>query len=167
LNPRGPFLAATLAAVLASFPARAAAEEVSLFRLGMGVFEFNRPTAAAAELAVQYRGAKNTGPLHPIVGAKVTSDAAIFAFAGFGGDVPLGRRFVFRPSFAPGFYRQGKGKDLGAYLNFRTALELALRLGSGRRLSVEMDHVSNAGAAPTNLGAKSLVLSFAIPLGKR
>ncbi len=166
LNSRGPLLAAAFAAVLASLPARAVGEEISLFRVGMGVFEFNLPKATAAELAVQYRGGRNTGPLHPILGAKVTTDAAFFVFAGLGGDISLGRRFVFRPSFAPGIYRQGKGKDLSAYLNFRTALEIALRLGGGRRLSLEMDHVSNAGAAPTNLGEESLVLAFAMPLGK-
>lgn len=166
MNLRGPFLAAVFAAVLGSFPARAVGEEISLFRVGMGVFEFNLPKASAAELAFQYRGGQNTGPLHPILGAKVTTDAAYFVFAGFGGDIPLGRRFVFRPSFAPGIYGQGKGKDLGAYLNFRTAVEIAFRLGRGRRLSLEMDHVSNGGAAPTNRGEESLVLSFAVPLGK-
>ena len=166
MNSRGPLLAAAFAAVLACFPARAVAEEISLFRVGMGVFEFNNEKAAAAEIAFQYRGGRNTAHLHPILGVKTTTDSAFFVFAGFGGDINLGQRFVFRPSFAPGIYRQGKGKDLGAYLNFRTAFEIALRLGRGRRLSLEMDHVSNGGAAPTNLGEESLVLSFALPLGK-
>jgi hypothetical protein len=167
LKSRGSLLATALAVGLASLPARASGEEISLFRVGAGVFEFNLPKALAAELAVQYRVGHNTGALHPLAGVKVTADGAVFAYAGFGGDIPLRGRFVFRPSFAPGFYHQGNGKDLSAYLNFRTAVEIALRFDSGRRLGLEMDHVSNAGAAPTNLGEESLVITFALPVGKR
>lgn len=167
MSLRGPWLGAALAAPLALLPACAAGDEVSQIRVAGGVFEWNLPRAAAVELAVQYRGGLNTGPLHPIVGGKVTTDAAAFVFAGFGLDVNLGRRFVLRPSFAPGFYRQGRGKDLGAVLDFRTAIEIALRLGGGCRLGLEVDHVSNAGSAPTNRGEESLVLTFAFPLGKR
>lgn len=167
MRSRGPLLAVALAAGLASFPAGVAGEEISLFRVGAGVFEFNLPKAMAAEIAVQYRMGYNTGALHPITGVKVTADAAAFAYVGFGADIPLWGRVVFRPSFAPGIYHQGNGKDLSAYLNFRTAFEIALCLGGGRRLGIEMDHVSNAGAAPTNLGEESLLVTFAVPLGKR
>lgn len=162
----GPLVAA-MAAALVMPPVSAVGDEVSQLRLAGGVFEWNLPRALAAELAVQYRGGVNTGALHPIVGGKVTRDAGAFVFAGFGLDLNLGRRFVLRPSFAPGFYRQGSGKDLGATFNFRTAIEIALRLGGGRRLGLEMDHVSNAGAALPNRGEESLVVTFAFPLGRR
>ena len=159
--------AALAAAVVGSMPAPARGEEISRFRVGAGVFEFNLPTAAAAELAIQYRVGRNTGPFHPLAGALVTTDGGVFAYAGFGSDIPLGRFAVLRPSFGPGFYRRGTGKELGAYLNFRTAVEIAFRLGAGRRLALEMDHVSNAGAAPTNRGAESLLITFAVPWGRR
>ena len=167
MRPRDPRLGAALAVTLALLPACATADEISALRLAVGVFEWNLHPAAAGELAVQYRGGLNTGPLHPIVGGKVTTDAAAFVFAGFGVDVKLGRRFVLRPSFAPGFYRQGRGKDLGAVPNYRTAIEVALRLDGGRRLGLEVDHISNAGSAPTNPGEESIVLTFSFPLGKR
>jgi hypothetical protein len=167
LTARGrSWVAALAAAVLVWSPEAARGEEISRVRFGAGVFEFNLHTAAAAELSIQYRGGRNTGPFHPLAGAFVTADGGVFAYAGFGSDISLGRLGVLRPSFGPGIYRRGNGKDLGAYLNFRTAVEIVIRLGGGRRLGLEMDHVSNAGAAPTNLGAESLLLTFALPLGR-
>ncbi len=168
MTAAGRYLNAAIAATAVVFmPALAQGEEISRARIGVGVFEFNLPKAAAAELALQYRGGRNTGPFHPLAGAFVTTDGGGFVHAGFGADIPLGRFAVLRPSFGPGIYLRGQGKDLGAYLNFRTAVEIAFPLGGGRRLGLEMDHVSNAGAAPTNRGAESLLLTLAVPLGRR
>jgi hypothetical protein len=151
-----------------SVPARAArVVEVSNLRVATGVFEFNLGTARAAELSVQYRGGRKSGPFHPVAGAAVTTDRTLHVFAGFGADVPLFGRFVLRPSFAPGLYSRGRGKDLGTAFQFRSAVELAWHLGGGRQVGLELDHVSNSGYGRTNRGEESLLLTFALPIGKR
>jgi lipid A 3-O-deacylase len=147
-------------------PGRVSGEEISQLRLAAGVFEVNPASARAGELSLQYRGGLNTGPLHPLAGVMVTTDAAAHVFAGFGIDVPLTGRWVLRPSFAPGFYHRGHGKDLGAVFEYRSGVELAVRLAGGRRLGFELDHVSNAGYGRSNRGEESVTVTFAIPLGK-
>jgi hypothetical protein len=145
----------------------AGAEEMAHLRPAAGIFEFNLHTASAPELGLQYRIGRNTGPLHPLLGAMATTDGAFFVYAGFGIDIRLGGRFVLRPSLAPGLYHQGQAKDLGSTLQFRTGVEVAWRLSSGFRLGVEMDHISNGGYADTNRGAESLMVTVAVPLGRR
>lgn len=153
---------------LALGPSGAArAEEVALLRPAAGVFEFNLSSAAAGELSLQYRLGHNTGPIHPLVGVYATTDSAMLIYAGFGLDIPLGGPFILRPSLAPGFYHRGEGKDLGSIIEFRTAFEIAWRTRSGLRLGVELDHVSNAGSAPSNRGAESLTVTVSIPVGGR
>jgi hypothetical protein len=158
---------AALWAALAVAPAGAGGDEVSMIRAGLGVYEWNHLPSAAGELTVQYRGGRNSGPLHPVAGAKATNDGVLYVYAGLGVDFNLGERVVLRPTFGPGFYRQGRGKDLGAAMNFRTAVEVALRMRGGRRLGLEVDHVSNAGAGTPNAGEESIVLTLSFPLGKR
>jgi hypothetical protein len=153
--------------VLAVGPSCARAEEVALLRPAAGVFEFNLNSAAAGELGLQYRLGRNTGPIHPLIGVFGTTDAAFLVYAGFGIDIPLGGPVVLRPSLAPGFYHRGEGKDLGSIIEYRSALEVAWRTRRGLRVGVELDHVSNAGSAPSNRGAESLTLTISIPVGGR
>ena len=47
------------------------------------------------------------------------------------------------------------------------ATELALRLDGGRRLGLELYHISNASSGRINPGAESLLVTFALPLGRR
>jgi hypothetical protein len=100
----------------------------------------------------------------------LTTDGAVHVYAGFGADVPLRGRFkrvVFRPSLCPGFYHRGGGKDLGSAFEFRSGVEVALRLEGGRRIGLELDHVSNSGYGQSNRGEESLTLTLAFPFGKR
>jgi hypothetical protein len=153
--------------VLALGPSCVRAEEVALLRPAAGVFEFNLNSAAAGELGLQYRLGQNTGPIHPLIGVFGTTDAAFLFYAGFGVDIPVGGPLYLRPSLAPAFYHRGEGKDLGSIIEFRSALELAWRTRRGLRLGIELDHVSNAGSAPSNRGAESLTVAISIPVGGR
>jgi lipid A 3-O-deacylase len=154
-------------AALALRPSRALGEEISQLRVAAGVFELNLASARAGELSLQYRGGLNTGPLHPLAGVMVTTDSAVHVFAGFGFDAPLGGRLLLRPTFAPGFYHRGHGKDLGAAFEYRSGVELAVRLPKRRRVGLELDHVSNAGYGRSNRGEETLTVTFAIPLSHR
>ncbi len=156
-------------AILVAFvflPRRAAGEEISQLRLAAGVFELDLAKTRAGELSLQYRGGLNTGPLHPLAGVMVTTDAAVHVFAGFGIDVPLSGSLVLRPSFAPGFFSRGHGQDLGSAFEYRSGIEVAVRLPGGRRVGLEFDHVSNAGTGRSNRGEESLTATFALPLGR-
>jgi hypothetical protein len=71
------------------------------------------------------------------------------------------------PTFAPGYYRQGNGKDLGYPLEFRSQLELGFRFAPGQRFSIAFAHLSNGGLGRSNPGQESLTLAWQVPLGHR
>jgi hypothetical protein len=102
-----------------------------------------------------------------MVGGMVTTKGALYLYAGFGLDAPLGSRLLLRLGLAPGYYHAGGGEDLGSTLEFRSSAELAWRFGDGWRIGVEIDHVSNAGFGDGNPGGNSLLLTLTAPLGSR
>ena len=67
------------------------------------------------------------------------------------------------PSFIPGVYCKGSGKDLGYPLEFRSSLELAYEWCCKARLSGQFYHISNASLSKKNPGANALALIFCIP----
>jgi hypothetical protein len=95
----------------------------------------------------------------------VTTEGSFNLYAGFGIDVPLGRRVLIRVSFAPGYYHEGGGKPLGQALEFRSSFEIGWRFRDGWRIGLEGYHLSNADLAAHNPGEGSLVVMLTIPVG--
>jgi hypothetical protein len=151
-------------ALLGTAPLRA--EGGSALAIAAGVFEPGDSTYQAAELGLQWRGGGRLWVLHPMVGAILTHKGSYDLYAGFSFDLPLGKRVILRPSFAPGYYNMGSGKDLGYSLEFRSGLEVGWRFSNGTRLGVEFNHISNGGLGDRNPGANSLLLMVTIPTAK-
>lgn len=93
------------------------------------------------------------------------SAGSLHAFGGFLLDVYLGDRFVVTPSFAPGLYSAGRGKDLGFPVEFRSQLEVSYRFSSGTRIGVGMNHISNAKLGHINPGIESVSFTLSTPGG--
>ena len=72
----------------------------------------------------------------------------------------LGRRIVLTPSFAPGYYHEGSGLDLGHALEFRSQIEFAYRFDDRSRIGVAVSHMSNASIADENPGTESAILYY-------
>jgi lipid A 3-O-deacylase len=142
------------------------AEERTLVAISAGEHNTVDQSKAAAELGLQWRGGGHWWVFHPIVGGMVTHQGAMHGYVGFTFDLPLGAHFAFRPSFAPGLYRQGGGKDLGYPLEFRSGLEAGWRFSGGTRVGLEFYHISNASLGDINPGSNSLMLVVAIPTAK-
>ncbi len=102
--------------------------------------------------------------VRPLVSAFFTSDRSGFICGGVAYDIFFGKRVVLTPSFAPGLYYHGYGKNLGFPLNFRSALELSFVLHNQGRIGAQFHHISNAHMLWRNPGADSLVIFYAIPL---
>jgi lipid A 3-O-deacylase len=151
-------------ALLRTAPLRA--EGGSALVVAAGVFEPGDSTYQAAELGLQGRGGGRVWVLHPMAGGMVTHKGSFDLYAGFSFDLFLGKRLVLRPSFAPGYFNKGSGKDLGYPLEFRSGLEVGWRFSNGTRLGVELNHISNGGLADRNPGANSLMLMVTIPTAK-
>jgi hypothetical protein len=133
---------------------------------GTGWFDANRRRDQAAEVRLEYRSGTLARGLRAIAATLATTDGSLFAGAGLAYGIRTGR-FDLTPSFVPGIYRHGNGRDLGCPLEFRSQLELGWRLQGGQRLAVAVSHLSNAGLGSSNPGQESLTLNFEWPGSSR
>ena len=72
----------------------------------------------------------------------------------------LGLGLYFGPSFAPGLYHEGDGKDLGHPLEFKSEVQLSLDLFKNSELGFSYNHISNASLGDKNPGANSYMFNF-------
>ena len=68
---------------------------------------------------------------------------------------------TFTPSFAPGYYNYGNGKDLGYPLEFKTEVQLSYDWNESTHIGMSYNHISNAHINPdSNPGANSYMFNF-------
>ena len=154
------------AAVVCAEAGPAKADDPDFLAFGGGYFDWNRQKAPAAEFRLEYRSDRKLWIFKPLGGIMGTSSGAVYAFAGVGVDVFLGRRLVFTPSFAPGYYEKGSGLDLGHELEFRSQIEFAYRFDDRSRLGLAVSHMSNASITDKNPGTESAILYHSMPLSR-
>ena len=61
------------------------------------------------------------GEISPVTGAFITGDKAMYIYTGIQAKYKIGN-FDFNPSFAPGLYNKGDGKDLHHIIQFKNQL---------------------------------------------
>lgn len=83
---------------------------------------------------------------------------------GVGWEFYLNKHLIITPSFSPGIYWQGKGRDLGYPLEFRSALEIVYEMENKGRIGIQIFHLSNAHLSQKNPGLNALILCLAFPL---
>jgi hypothetical protein len=132
-----------------------------------GWFDFNRRQDPAFQTCVEYRVGRMKRPLRGVAVAMLTDDSSLFVGAGAGYRIGLGRGWAVTPTFVPGYYRKGSGKDLGYSLEFRSQFEVGYTLRGGSRVAVAISHLSNGGLGSSNRGEESLTLGFEFPLRRR
>ena len=64
------------------------------------------------------------------------------------------------PSFTPGYYNEGSGKDLGHALEFKSEIQFSLELPKESQLGFSYNHLSNASLGDKNPGANSYMFNF-------
>ncbi|HET7294505.1 MAG TPA: acyloxyacyl hydrolase [Vicinamibacteria bacterium] len=136
----------------------------SSLAIGTGWFDCNRRRDQAIETRIEYRRPVSASGLQAVGAGVATTDGSIFVGGGIAYAIPLGR-FDLTPSFVPGLYRQGTGKDLGYPVEFRSQLEAGARLGRRSRVALAFSHTSNGGLGSANPGQESLTLTVQVPLG--
>ena len=158
--------------VLLALPARAQDknEEPDAIVLGGGYYDVlraakNKADAQEAGLFnLEYHSNKKLWYFTPQMGVWGTNKGSAYVYAGVRLDVFIGNRVVFSPSFSPGLYHEGKGKDLGFIVEFRSSAELAYRFDDYSRVSLGIAHLSNASLGDKNPGVETLTLTYSIPL---
>jgi len=155
-----------LCAFLAALPVSVArALDPAFLTLGAGSFDMNGDESTGT-VSVEYTGGKRLfWEFKPMGGLMATFDGAFYLYGGVAVDIFLGKRLVLTPSFAPGLYLDGGGKDLGHVVEFRSSIKFACRFENRARLGLDLYHLSNAGLDDRNPGANALMLTYSIPLG--
>ena len=135
-----------------------------LLNIGAGVYDIiHNPENVLGQLEYRFAFQKHP-PFRPLVGIMGTDKASFYVCAGGAYDLFLGTRFVLTPSFAPGLYFKGKGKNLHFPLEFRSSMELAFVFKNQARIGGQFYHISNASLGRKNPGAEALVFFYSLPL---
>ena len=100
------------------------------------------------------------GNVSPITGGFVTENSAAYVYTGIEWNMNMGEKMFFTPSFAPGLYYEGDGKDLGHVLEFKSEVQLSYLASDNTSFGVSYNHVSNASLGDKNPGANSYMFNF-------
>ena len=156
--------------LLVLFPLCVNAEEIKInnqnteFNVYTGMFDFSDDGKKSTLLGFQHQNEnlnRDTflGNLSPITGALITADAASYLYTGVQAQYKLGA-LNFTPSFTPGLYFEGDGKDLGHIIEFKSELQFSLDLSNTSELGFSYNHISNASLGDKNPGANSYMFNF-------
>jgi lipid A 3-O-deacylase len=153
-----------LASIIAALTIPATNVAAGDFIAAVGNFDFSDKGKRAAMLELTYGFTEKNidskiGTIQPIAGALFTADSAGMAYIGAKIDYKLGM-FVITPSFTPGLYNEGSGKDLGHVVEFKSQVNIGLNLGASSILSAGYSHISNASLGEKNPGANSYTFNF-------
>jgi hypothetical protein len=99
------------------------------------------------------------GSISPVTGFMITDNNAAYGYTGIQAFYNLGQ-LNFTPSFTPGIYSQGDGKDLGHTIEFKSELQFSLDVFSNSELGFSYNHISNASLGEKNPGANSYTFNF-------
>ena len=113
-----------------------------------GMFDFSDHKQKAGLLGLQHQDEELfrksfLGKLSPITGVFLTENSALYLYTGAQAEYDLGL-FTITPSFAPGYYNSGNGKDLGSALEFKSEIQMSLNLSDSTELGMSYNHISNA-----------------------
>ena len=99
------------------------------------------------------------GRFSPTTGAFVTGKSSIYMYTGIEADYNLGPINI-SPSFAPGYYEAGDGKNLGSALEFKSEIKIGIDLFKNSNLGYSYSHISNNDWGDVNPGTDNQSITF-------
>jgi len=129
-----------------------------------GMFDFSDVKKKATLIGLQHQNDELfresfLGKISPITGGFLTESNAFYLYSGVQTEYELGF-LTITPSFAPGYYNYGDGKDLGYPLEFKSEVQISLNLSDSTHLGMSYNHISNASLGTKNPGANSYMFNF-------
>ena len=134
------------------------------WNLYSGMFDFSDDGKRSTLLGIEHQNEDLVrdsffGTLSPITGVLLTGDNASYIYTGIQAQYKIGKLNLV-PSFTPGIYTQGDGKDLGHPLEFKSEVQLSVDLFKDSELGFSYNHISNASLGDKNPGANSYTFNF-------
>ena len=129
-----------------------------------GMFDFSDDGQRAALFGFEHQNENLIrdsflGKISPVTGFMLTENSATYAYTGIQAQYNLGKINI-TPSFTPGIYEQGNGKDLGHLIEFKSEVQISLNLFDNSQLGMSYNHISNASLGDKNPGANSYMFNF-------
>ena len=134
------------------------------FNFFSGMFDFSDDGKKSAIVGLQHQNENLLrdsflGTLSPVTGAMITADNAAYIYTGVQAQYKIGK-LDLTPSFTPGLYNEGNGKDLGHVIEFKSEVQVSLNLFENSQLGMSYNHISNASLGDKNPGANSYMFNF-------
>ena len=157
----------TIFLILCFINFKSIAEEVSNeteLNIFTGLFDFSDDKQKAGLFGLQHQNEELfresfLGKLSPITGGFLTEKSTFYLYTGAQTEYDLGF-ITITPSFTPGLYFEGDGKDLGHVIEFKTELQISFEISSNSELGFSYNHISNASLGTKNPGANSYMFNF-------
>ena len=129
-----------------------------------GMFDFSDDGQRALLFGLQHQNENliresGLGEISPVTGFFLTENQAAYLYTGFQAHYNLGD-LDFTPSFTPGLYHEGDGKDLGHVIEFKTEVQFSINTSADTKFGFSYNHVSNASLGSKNPGANSYIFNF-------
>ena len=99
------------------------------------------------------------GKFSPITGGFITDKDSIYLYTGVQAQYEIGPVKI-SPSFTPGYYESGDGKDLGSALEFKSEIKLAFDIFENSKIGYSYSHISNNDWGDKNPGVDNKTISF-------
>tara|TARA_A100001011_G_scaffold161869_1_gene170277 strand:+ start:1276 stop:1776 length:501 start_codon:yes stop_codon:yes gene_type:complete len=99
------------------------------------------------------------GKIAPVTGAFMTGKNSLYFYTGIEGQYNIGPMNI-SPSFTPGYYEKGSGKDLGSALEFKSEIKVGFDLFKDSKLGYSYSHISNNDWGNTNPGTDNQQITF-------
>ena len=99
------------------------------------------------------------GKFSPVSGGFMTGENSVYLYTGVEGQYGLGPLKIL-PSFAPGYYEKGKGKDLGSVLEFKSEIKVGLDIFENSKIGYSYSHISNNDWGDRNPGTDNQQITF-------
>ena len=99
------------------------------------------------------------GKFSPVSGGFMTGDSSLYLYTGIEGQYGIGKLKIL-PSFTPGFYEKGNGKDLGSALEFKSEIKLGFDIFENSKIGYSYSHISNNDLGEINPGTDNQQITF-------
>ena len=101
------------------------------------------------------------GRFSPVSGGFISGNSSVYLYTGVEAEYKLGPLKII-PSFAPGLYEAGNGKDLGSPLEFKSEIKFNLDIFKNSKIGYSYGHISNNdwGKGGKNPGIDNQQISF-------
>ena len=99
------------------------------------------------------------GKFSPVSGGFMTGKSSVYLYTGVEAQYGIGPLKIL-PSFTPGYYEKGDGKDLGSALEFKSEIKLGFDIFENSKIGYSYSHISNNDWGKSNPGTDNQQVTF-------